>query len=83
MPIGKFKRSLFENYAYFVLVAASIKTVAASVGFSSDNIIKDFNLCVSEMNRRFSHTVRLADMIIEDMLQMGINSPAHLAIIIK
>ena len=83
MPIGKFKRPLFENYAYFVLVAASIKTVAASIGFSSNDIVNDFKICVSEMNRRFSHTVRLADMIIEDMLQNGIRTPAHLALIIK
>lgn len=83
MPIGKFKRSLFENYSYFVLTAATYKTVASAIGFSSDNIINDFKLCVSEMNRCFSHTVRLADMIIEDMLQTGITTPAHLALIIK
>lgn len=83
MPIGKFKRSLFENYAFFVLTAAAFKTVAAAIGFSSNDIINDFKLCTSEMSRSFSHDVHKADMIIEDMLQNGITSPAHLALIIK
>lgn len=83
MPVGKFKRSLFENYAYFVLSAAAMKTVAASIGFSSANIKEDFKACVSEMSRVFSHSLKLGDLIIEDMKQIGLTSPAHLALIIK
>lgn len=83
LPIGKFKRSLFENYAFFVLAAAAFKTVAAAIGFSSEHIKDDFKLCASEMSRSFSHDLIKADMIVEDMLKTGITSPAHLAIIIK
>lgn len=83
MPIGKLKRSLFENYAYFVLAVASIKTVAAAVGFSCKNIKDDFKICVSEMSRNYSHDIHKADAIAEDIKQMGLTSPAHLALIIK
>ena len=83
MPLGKLKRSLFENYAYFVLASASIKTVAAAVGFSSENIVNDFKMSVAEMSRNFSHNIHGADAITEDIKQMGLTSPAHLALIIK
>lgn len=83
LPLGKFRRSLFENYSFFVLAAAAFKTVAASIGFSSENIKEDFKICISQMSRSFSHDIQKADKIIIDMLETGITSPAHLALIIK
>lgn len=83
MPLGNCKRTLFENYAYFVIGAAAIKTVAASVGYSSRNIREDFKVCVAEMSRGFSHDLKRCDAIIDDNIALGLNSPAHLAIIIK
>lgn len=83
MPLGKLKRPLFENYAYFALAAASIKTVAAAIGFSGENIKEKFKTCVAEMSRSFSHDIQKADAIAEEIKQMGLTSPAHLALIIK
>ena len=83
MPLGKLKRSLFENYAFFVLAAASIKTVAAAIGFSGVDIRENFKICVAEMSRSFSHDVKKADAMAEDIKQMGLSTPAHLALIIK
>lgn len=83
MPLGKLKRSLFENYAYFVLAAASIKMIAAAIGFAGDSIIETFKTCVVEMSRSYSHDIYIADAIAENIKQIGITSPAHLALIIK
>ena len=83
LPLGKYKRTLFENYSFFVLAAASFKTVAATVGYCSKNIKEDFKICVAEMSRGFSHDIHRGDEMIEEMIQMGLTTPAHLALIIK
>ncbi len=83
MPLGKIRKSLFENFAFFALAAATIKFVAAGVGFKSNNIKEDFKLCVAELSRSFAHNPIKSNHMIDEMKELGLTSPAHLALIIK
>ncbi len=83
MPVGFAKRDPFENYAYFVVAAAAIKTVAAAIGFSEENIIERFKIGVSRICRGLSHSEGKAYYTMDDIKVLGLTSPAHLALIIK
>ena len=83
MPIGYPKRTPFENYAYFVVAAASIKTVAAAIGFSEKNIVEKFKTGASRMCRGLMHSEGKAYYTMDEIKELGLTSPAHLALIIK
>lgn len=83
MPVGYPKRIPFENYAYFVVAAAAIKTVAAAIGFSEINVVEKFKRGASRMCRGLAHSEGKAYYTMDEMKQLGLTSPAHLALIIK
>ncbi len=75
--------SPFENYAYFVISAASIITVGALIGYFYEEIEKNFIAAVADMSRGLSHNKDSASKIIKEMKALGVTTPAHLALIIK
>ena len=83
VPIGKIECSLFENYSFFVLACATIKAFAAAIGYISKDIREDFKICVAELNRSFAHNPIKAGHMINEMKELGLTTPAHLALIIK
>lgn len=82
-PIGFIKRSVFENYSYFVVAAAAIRIIAAAIGFSSNNIPDDFKKGVSKMCRGLLHSEGKAFYTMDEINELGLTTPAHLALIIK
>ena len=83
MPLYDPRQSIFDNYSYFVMCAAIIKTVAAAIGFTSSRIEADFRRAVSEISRTISHNMGANKDIIKEMQNIGLTTPAHLALIIK
>lgn len=83
MPFYIIEGTLFENFSYFVLCSAVIKTVAASIGVKSENIYEDFRSAIAELSRGLSHSIPRAQSCINELKSLGFTSPAHLALIIK
>ena len=83
MPFVDRKKSIFENYSYLALCTAIFRTVAAAVGFSSEDIEAEFRYSVSAISRIISHTASAASDIMDDIKATGLTTPAHLALIIK
>lgn len=81
--LDTFDLPFFERYSYFILCCAVFRTVAVTLGFTSDNIEGDFRKVVSKMSRMISHNVSAAKDIANDMKETGLTTPAHLALIIK
>ena len=82
-PFGKMEHSLFDNYAFFVVYAASIVSIAAAVGYKNGNIFEEFKRAISRLNRTLSHNFQNAEKLIHEFETFGITTPAHLALIIK
>ena len=77
------KDTLFERYTYFTIAAASLKLVAVAIGFSSQNILEDYRNVVSRISRTISHNREAYKKVLRDITDLGLTSPAHLALIIK
>lgn len=83
MPLKHIDKTIFENYAYFVICCAMIKTIAAAAGYKNDDIAEDFKISVSEISRGIAHNSKKVTDVIDNMKEIGLTSPAHLALIIK
>lgn len=83
MPICKRDRSIFDNYSYYVLSAAVYITGAAAVGFKNVNIVDEFKSMAAQISRFLSHNENKISLIMDEMKELGLTTPAHLALIIK
>lgn len=77
------KDTFFERYSYFTIAAATIKLIAVAIGFSSENIRTDYRNVISRISRTISHNRDAYHKVMLDITDLGLTTPAHLALIIK
>ncbi len=77
------KSSFLDFYMYFCFCAAAVQIIAYAVGFSGENIEKDFKKTISSFFRDTMHNEKRANKIIDSLKNIGLTSPTHLALIIK
>lgn len=83
MPLRDKEKTIFENYAYYVICCAMIKTIAAAVGYNKGDIPEEFKLAVAGICRGIAHNSKKVTDVIDNMKELGLTTPAHLALIIK
>ncbi len=77
------KGTFFEMFAYFTACVAAVQVFARAIGFVSKNIESDFIMAISHLNRKMSHSKETADKLVLELKDLGLTTPAHLALIIK
>ena len=77
------KSTFFDFYSYFTACSAVVSVLAYSVGYCADEIEKRFIFVCSLLFREILHNTEVFDLVVTDMKNKGLTSPAHLALIIK
>ncbi len=75
--------SFFETYSVFTAFVAVLQVFACAIGYESDDVEKKFIKITAMLNRGMSHNKERADKVLEKMKELGLTTPAHLALIIK
>ena len=77
------KGTFFDMYTYYTVCIAVIQLFARAIGFASKNIEEDFINAVAHLSRRISHNINGASSLLTIIKNIGLTTPAHLALIIK
>lgn len=81
IPFKNIKKSLWENYLYFIWVYSMVK-VSLSTYLEADSTSEDMIYCCSVFFRKLGHNQSLFNKVINDFNTHG-NSLAHLAVLLK
>ena len=83
MHLNFTQRSFFDFYSFFTVCIAAVQVISYSIGYSSENIEHDILLYLSDFGRSITHNKDRANRITDYIKEIGLVSPAHLALIIK
>ncbi len=77
------KINFWDYYSTFASYIAVLQVFACAVGYDNEDIENKFIKITSDLNRAMSHNKKKAEKVTNALKEIGLTTPAHLALIIK